>query len=87
MQNPFSRRAASLSGPATDVIPVTPSNTADLPRFALSLYVEAGGSLRVITIEGAERTLSVADFSFLPVGVRRVYSTGTTAQGIHALSI
>lgn len=87
MQNPFFRRTPSLGGPATDIVPITPSNTADLPRFALALYVETGGALRIDTIEGVQRTVQVADFSILPVGVRRVRSTGTTAQGVHALCI
>ena len=87
MQNPFARRASSLAGPATDLVPVTPSNSDDLPRYALALYIETGGTLRVNTIRGEMRQIQVADFSLLPVGVRRVHTSGTTAQGIHALTL
>lgn len=33
----------------------------------------------------APRTVTVADQTLLPVGVRRVHATGTTATGLHAL--
>lgn len=85
MQNPFSLRAASLSGPASDIQPVTPDDTTDLAVFGLSLYVELGGTLVFDTVSGAARSAQVTDFSILPVGVRRVRATGTTASGIHVL--
>jgi hypothetical protein len=87
MINPFSSRAPSLNGPATDMLPVVPSNTSDLPRVALALYVQTGGAVSLVTEAGQTRNLIVADFSILPVGVRRVLATGTTASGIHALVI
>ncbi|AHM03754.1 hypothetical protein roselon_01366 [Roseibacterium elongatum DSM 19469] len=83
--NPFQNRAPQLSGPATDALPVTPDDGADLSRVAIGLYVETGGSLSVVTVNGQTRSLSVADFSILPLGVRRVRATGTTASGIHAM--
>ncbi|MET4104531.1 hypothetical protein ABIE58_003984 [Roseovarius sp. MBR-78] len=83
--NPFENRSHALSGPATDALPVTPSDTIDLPDVAIGLYVETGGMVSLISATGETRSLSVADFSLLPLGVRRVHATGTTAQGIHAL--
>ena len=83
--NPFQSRTPALSGPATDALPVTPSNSADLAQVAIALYVEAGGTVVVDTVAGQTRTLTIADFSILPLGVRRVWATGTTATGIHAL--
>jgi hypothetical protein len=83
--NPFANRAPSLSGPATDALPVTPEDSADLPYVALGLYVETGGEISLVTVAGETRSIVVADFSILPVGVRRVRATGTTATGIHAL--
>lgn len=83
--NPFASRSASLSGPATDIVPVTPNDAADLPDIAIALYVETGGTLSLVTVSGGERQLAVADHSILPVGVRRVRADGTTALGIHAL--
>lgn len=83
--DPFKNRVAALSGPARDAMPVTPNDTIDLSQVALGLYVETGGSLSIVTVAGQTRSLSVADFSILPVGVRRVRASGTTATGIHAL--
>lgn len=83
--NPFSNRAASLSGPAHDALPVTPDDSTDLPHVAVGLYVETGGSIVLDTVTGETRTLMIADFAILPLGVRRVRATGTTATGIHAL--
>ncbi len=83
--NPFTNRVSSLSGPARDVAPVTPSDTTDLSEVAIGLYVETGGTLAMTTVRGETRTVQVADFSILPVGVTRVHATGTTASGIHAL--
>ncbi|WP_439560488.1 spike base protein, RCAP_Rcc01079 family [Roseinatronobacter sp.] len=83
--NPFANRTGSLSGPATDALPVTPDDATDLPHIALALYVETGGEISVDTVRGETRSLIVADFAILPIGVRRVRATGTTASGIHAL--
>lgn len=83
--NPFASQAPSIAGPATDALPVTPDDGADLARVAIALYVEIGGTVAIDTVGGQTRTIEVADFSILPVGTRRVRATGTTASGIHAL--
>lgn len=85
MTNPFANRAPSLCGPATDALPVTPSNSVDLPMVAVGLYVQTGGTLSIVTAAGTSRTISVPDFTILPLATRRVNATGTTALGIHAL--
>lgn len=83
--NPFKIRETSLAGPVTDILPVTPSDSTDLALVAVSLYVQSGGTIALVTVAGQTRTLTVADYSYLPVGVSRVLATGTTATGIHAL--
>jgi hypothetical protein len=85
MSNPFDNRSASLAGPANEILPVTPSDSVNLPIVALALYVQTGGTLSIVTEAEATRTVVVADFSILPVAVRRVNQTGTTATGIHAM--
>ncbi|MEO0914160.1 MAG: hypothetical protein AAFY59_14420 [Pseudomonadota bacterium] len=87
MTNPFKNRTSTLNGPATDLVPVTPSNSNDLADVALALYVEAGGTLSIITVKGLTRNVTVGDRSILPVGVRRVRANGTTATGIHAFTV
>lgn len=86
MANEFSGRAASMTGPATRVAPVIPDDAADLPGgLCRSLYVGAGGALRIMTADGDEATLASSAFQYHPIRVRRVLATGTTASGIVAL--
>lgn len=85
MTHPLKGRALPLNGPASDVVPVTPNDTTELARAASALYIETGGALVIETLDGATRTITVADFATLPVVTTKVLSTGTTATGIHAL--
>lgn len=87
MNDPFASRLSSLSGPARDILPVQPDDAADLPAVAVALYIEQGGSLTITTAAGMQRTIEVAGWSILPVGVRRVWATGTTASGIGAMVV
>lgn len=87
MTNPFKSRASSLSGPARDVFPITPSDSVDLSDVAVSLYIEVGGTLSVVTAAGNTRTLAVDDMTILPLGTLRVNATGTTASGIHGFMV
>ena len=87
MCNPFTNRSLSLSGPAIDIAPVLPSDSTDLPHVGLALYAETGGAVSFVTAKGTQRSVTVADFSILPVGVMRVNATGTTASGLHVLVI
>ena len=87
MTNPFENRTLSLSGPATDIVPVAPDDVTDMADVAIALYVETGGTLSLLTVRGGSRSVSVADNSILPIGTRRVNATGTTASGIHAMVI
>jgi len=85
MTNPFSNRSLSLSGPATDIVPVIPDDAVALSDVAIALYVEQGGAINLVSVGGEARNVQVSDFAILPVGVRQVMATGTTASGIHAL--
>ncbi len=87
MTNPFSRRAATLSGPGIDYQPVTPDDATDLPDVAASLYVEGGGVVAFVSVKGQSRSVAVSDFGWVICGVRRVLATGTTASGIHAVVV
>ncbi|GHF08127.1 hypothetical protein GCM10016455_31460 [Aliiroseovarius zhejiangensis] len=84
MSNPFENRSLSLRGPATDMAPVTPSDATDLVHVAVALYVETGGAIAFRSVAGEDRVVTVGDNAILPVGVARVFATGTTAAGIHA---
>lgn len=85
MTNPFAGRTLPLSGPARDMLPVTPHDSNVLVHTAIGLYCETAGTIVFETAAGAVRTVAVGALTILPVGVRRVLATGTTVTGIHAL--
>lgn len=87
MSNPFQNRVLSLNGPASDIIPVTPSDVVNFDDVAVALYVETGGTVSFVTAADTTRSVTIADNAFLPVGAKRVNATGTDASGIHALVI
>ncbi|WP_114965258.1 spike base protein, RCAP_Rcc01079 family [Alkalilacustris brevis] len=87
MLDPLANRTPSALGPATDLLPVAPDDAADLPEMAMALFIETGGSLRVVTRRGETREVMLEDQTLLPVAVRRVLESGTTATGIHALVV
>lgn len=87
MENPFKRRAVNLGGPSQDILPIVPDDIVELPQVAVALYVETGGTIAIVTVSGEQRTLAMGDFSILPVGVRQIRATGTTALGIHAFMV
>jgi len=87
MFDPLDNRSLSPAGPATDIIPVSPSDAEDLPVMAMSLFIETGGAITFVTRRNETRVVQVTDQTLLPVVARRVLATGTTATGIHALVV
>jgi hypothetical protein len=77
----------SASDPANGAAVITPSDTADLPVYARAIYVGVTGHITVdMTDSGTNITfLSVPQGTILPVQVKRVYLTGTTATDLVAL--
>ena len=78
----------SLAGTFGNMVDVVPNDGVDLPQPAMKLYVETGGALVVMGVNGtASVTVQVPDFSELNLNVRRVYATGTTASGVKAFVV
>ena len=71
--------------PATESYTITPSDESDLAKNARALRVDGGGDLKFTTIKDITDTWTVLDGEILPIQVKRVWDTGTTATGIHAL--
>jgi hypothetical protein len=81
-----SGRARAQTAPAYRLVPVTPSDTGDLPDGASrGLYVTRGGDLEVMDTAGGIVVLASLDCQYHPVCVRRVLAGATTAGGIVAL--
>ena len=75
------------SDPSRSLAAVAPNDGADLAKVARSLYVGGAGHLRVTAAgDAAAQTLSnVPAGTFVPIEVKRVWVTGTTATLIIAL--
>lgn len=72
--------------PAAYATAVTPSDSTDLTRTTRALYIGTGGNVNIDTMDGSTVLFSnVPDGSILPVRVKRVRSTSTTASNIVAL--
>jgi hypothetical protein len=71
---------------AKTAVSITPADS-DLAVPCRALYVGTGGNLRVTTINGNDVTIAnVAAGTILPVSVKRVWTTSTTASNIIGLS-
>jgi hypothetical protein len=77
----------NASDPANGAAVITPNNSADLTVYARAIYVGVGGNITVdMTDSGTNITfLAVPQGTILPIQVKRVYSTGTTATNLVAL--
>jgi len=85
MSDPFSRRARTLSDPATGAFNILPDDATDLPAATTALNVATPGTIRVTLLDGSVSDLSVHPGLPFPVRATRVWSTGTTATGIRGL--
>lgn len=71
---------------ASHAVAVTPSDTDNLANDAdKGLYIGGTGAVHVTTSNGDDVTFAAVPVGILPVGVRRVHATGTTATNIIAL--
>lgn len=84
MSNPFDR-TLHVGAPGRHYLFVTPDDGADIEKVATSLYVETGGSVHFVSVSGGSCTVTVPDHGWIFCGATRVYATGTTASGIHAI--
>jgi hypothetical protein len=71
---------------ARSAVAITPANS-DLSAPVRALYVGGSGNIKITTITGNEVTIvNVASGSILPISVKRVWSSSTTATNIIGLS-
>lgn len=71
---------ANVTAPATHVETVTPDNTTELVYVSRGLWVGGAGNIAVLMADGTTATIAgVAAGTLLPLCVRRVNSTNTTA--------
>lgn len=87
MSDPWATISTGIDGPANNAASVTPNDSADLPIAARALYIGVGGNVSVDMVGGQESVVfaNVPGGTVLPVRVKRVNSTGTTATTMLAL--
>jgi hypothetical protein len=86
MPDRFSDHAIGLESPATHGFAVSPSDGSDLTETTRAVYVGASGNLAVTLSSGADVTLTgVPGGTLLPLRLRRIKATGTTATAIVGL--
>jgi hypothetical protein len=67
-----------------NAVNVTPSDTDDI-EITKALYLGSSGDLKVDMADGSTVIFKSLTFGFMPLCVKRVYATGTTATDIVAL--
>ena len=83
MEDRYDSLAAGLESPAIDGFAITPSDSADLPELTRALYVGAGGAVVAVMQSGTEVSFAnLGSGTLLPVRLRRVRATGTTAGAL-----
>lgn len=89
-QDPYAQRSAEVSSQARKVAAVTPSDSANLAPYAKALYIGGAGDVVVVPINATDDsqvvTFKAHPIGYMPVQVRRVMATGTTATNIVSLS-
>jgi hypothetical protein len=74
-----------LDTTAASIIPVTPSDDANLPDgTCLGLLIAVAGNIKITDYNGKTNTIAVPE-GVLPVKIIKVWAGETTATGISAL--
>lgn len=82
----FSNFPTTPISPARSAITVTPSDGSDLPHISRALYIGQGGDVTVEMADGDITTFEgVPGGTILPLRIKQVRSTATTATGIISL--
>lgn len=77
---------SDLTWPATSAAAVTPSDGVDLTSIPRALYVGVSGDITVDMEEtGSTILFKAVPVGILPIRVKRIRATGTTATNILAL--
>lgn len=86
MSDRFASHAGSLEAPASGGFPISPSDSTDLVEVTRAVYIGTGGAIAGIMQGGEEVTfISVPGGTLLPVRLRRIKATGTTATALVGL--
>jgi hypothetical protein len=76
---------SGLIDPANGAFLITPSDSANLAQNTTGIYAGGAGEVKVDMINGDTVTFTVPAGVVLPIQIRKVYATGTTASGVVGL--
>lgn len=84
----FATHSSALDSPATRAFAVVPDDNNDLAVSTRALYTGRGGTVVVILLDDATEVsfTSLPAGSILPLRVRRIKATGTTATDLVGLA-
>ncbi len=87
MADKFASTAVGMTAPATRSVAVTPNDSTDLANISRALWVGGAGNVAVMLADDtvAVTFVGVAAGSLLPVRVKRVMATNTTATNLVAI--
>jgi hypothetical protein len=66
-------------------VPITPNDGIDISSPCAGLHVNVGGKVKFTASSGSAVTLELLAGVSYPYEAKRIFATGTTAGGIHAL--
>lgn len=82
----FEDFTTGLTAPARAAEAIVPNDTGEIAHFTRAVYVGTTGDLAAVTLNGDAVTFrNLPAGSFLPVRLRKILATGTTAADIIAL--
>jgi hypothetical protein len=82
----FASQGPGPDGPAVRCFAITPDDEADLSELVRGLFVGGGGAVAIVDMEGGTTVFAgVPSGTVLPVRVRRVRATDTTATALVGL--
>lgn len=87
MANPYDKGLRPLDGIANGAFDASAqkSDTVDLTISPLFLYIGGAGNIKVRTLNDEDVTLAVVAAQVLPLRIKRLWSTGTTATLIFGM--
>lgn len=88
MNDQYENLADSLVDPARAAFMITPSDQNDLPEITRAIFVGTGGDLVVQMLDGGNDVSfrNIAPGSLLPIRLKAVRATGTTATHVVGLA-
>lgn len=86
MSDLFKNHVPGLESPPSHIMEITPDDGTDLTMTSRAINVAQSGLVQLTTVAGSTATVYIAAGITFPVRATRVWSSGTTADGITVLS-